>query len=586
MLWSPAVAYRACYHCELLFDVDDATPGGGMPCPQCGQPLEAYQPPDEQALESELYGEEDDEAEAQQSTLLGESLAAPASASIVATHAFDGLSSGVREQLAARQASLSSEMGQARPTAQVPTPVPLSNAQAEALENKTRILDISGNQAAIEAMVASSQSSSISSMGSMASMPTLPAPEPMQPMTIDRSSPAPSPTASQAARFALASADDSGRHTRMLDLAGPPKAPTFSPVGTPPPMVRVDPPAMMEPIVVPVAPRATVPPPPEPRRLTPPVGTPRAPTPVAVQSAARAPAARAPAASGGRKTGLIIGVVAVVVLGGGAAAFFLTREKTVAPPPSETAAPGSPAPAGVTGDKLAAALADSQAELPRTKGGDPIMSDAPFLVGGPEGLSTSFGGVPGLPSLTLPDPQIERDASGEWVKPLKNMLTGNLGANPGRLVMALDYRTDARTAIRLAYSAHKAGFRQFGLGVDRGAEGRGSFAFTVQPAGVPVPTGGAMVISVGSISVKVDAQDAAGATLSDGVAVSHKEGTRPDLDGVVARIETILAANPGVKRALIYPNPEMTMEQLANVVERVSSHNGKSLFSEVSLAIR
>jgi hypothetical protein len=586
----PAVAYRACYHCELLFDVDDS-PSGGMPCPQCGQPLEPYTPPDEQALESELYGEE---AEAQQSTLLGEAVPAPVNPAIVATHAFDGLSSAVREQLAARQASLSSEMAQARPTAQVPTPAPqLDQLPGGKGPNATRILDVSGNQAAIEAMVADVRP------------PVMDEPEPQRTMAIDTSaSPLAPPTASQEARFGNVSDKVSGRHTRIegipvLDAPVPP--PTFSPVDTPPPVKRPEPPPPLEPIGPPApSPRATQPPPrttqPPPRasgdiRRTasmPAVGVPQptlAPAPVST-------AARAPAGSGSKK-GLIIGLVAFVLLGGGgAAAFFLTRDKTPAAPVGEPAAEPSGAPgstaAEATGDKLATALGDAQAELPRAKGGDPIMSDAPFLVGGPEGLSTSFGGVPGLPSLTLPEPQIDKDAGGEWVKPLKSMLEGNLGGNPGRLVMALDYRADARTAIRLVYSAHKAGFRQFGLGVDRGGDGRASLAFTLQPSGVPLPTGGAMIISVGSISVKVDAQDANGTVLSDGVAVPHKDagGTRPDLDGVVARIQTILAAQPSVKRALIYPNPEMTMEQLASVVDRVSSLNGKPLFSEVSLAIR
>lgn len=579
------MAYRACYHCELLFDVDDTT-SGGMPCPQCGQPLEPYTPPDEQALESELYGEE---VEAQQSTLLGEAVPAPVNPAIVATHAFDGLSSAVREQLAARQASLSSEMAQARPTAQVPTPAPLMDQLPGGKgPNATRILDISGNQSVIEAMVAD------------VNPPVLDEPEPQRTMAIDTSGSALSPTASQEARFGNAPAKASGRHTRIegiaiLDVPAP--APTFSPVDTPPPVKRPEAPPPLEPIAQP-APRTTQPPPrstqPPPRatgdiRRTanmPAVGVSQ-PTPAPVSSAARAPA------GGGSKKGLIIGVVAVLLLGGGGtAAYLLTRDRGgVAPavdtPAEPSGAPGSAA-AEATGDKLAAALGDAQAELPRAKGGDAIMSDAPFLVGGPEGLSTSFGGVPGLPSLTLPEPQIDRDAGGEWVKPLKSMLEGNLGANPGRLVMALDYRADARTAIRLVYSAHKAGFRQFGLGVDRAPDGRASLAFTLQPSGVPLPTGGAMIISVGSISVKVDAQDANGTVLSDGVAVPHKDagGTRPDLDGVVARIQTILAAQPTVKRALIYPNPEMTMEQLASVVDRVSSLNGKPLFSEVSLAIR
>jgi hypothetical protein len=297
-------------------------------------------------------------------------------------------------------------------------------------------------------------------------------------------------------------------------------------------------------------------------------------------------AARTPAPSGGSSKLVVILIAALVVLGGGGAAvwYFVLRKPPAPPVETPVEAPKS---AEAPADKLSAAMADSQAELPPATSGESIKPDAPFLVGGPEGLTTSFGGVPGLPSLTLPDPQIDKDAGGEWVKPLKAMFEGSLGANPGRLLMAIDYRADARTVVRLAYSGYKAGFRQFSLGVDRGTDGRGSLPFTIQPAGAPLPPEGAMVVSVGSISVKVDAQDAAGTMLSDGVAVPHKEpGAKPDVDAVAARIETLLKAHPGIKRALVYPNPEMTMEVLAGVLDRVSSNKGKALFSEVSLAIR
>jgi hypothetical protein len=581
-----------------------------MPCPQCGQPLEAYQPPDEGALESELYGE----AEAQQSTLLGESVPAPVNPAIVATHAFDGLSQAVRDQLAARQASLSSEMAQARPTAQVPTPVPQVGQIAQLGQfdpaapagggkgpNATRILDISANQDAIDALVAASDP-----------VPAPVAAADQRTMALDVSSvdlgplpsgplappPGPAPTASGTGPRFDASAKASGRHTRIEGLAiadmpiGPPP-PVVSPVETPPPVARVEPPPPLQPIGGP-PPRGTLPPSVsgDPRRTSAmPAVSVGGPTPAGPVESVRVTSAAVPRRAGS-KTPLIIALTVVVLGGGAAAAYFLTRGGTPAVPSGDGQTNGSggavasAAPSGKAADPLAAALGDAQAELPRAQGGEPLDDGIAFLVGGPEGLSTSFGGVPGLPSLTLPEPQIDRDQGGEWVKPLEALLKGNRGPDQSRLNLALDQGADARTAIRIAYSAHRAGFREFGLVVDRGGDGRGALPFSVQPSGAALPAGGAMVVSVGSISVKVDAQDANGTQLSDGVAVPHKDGTKPDLDAVVTRIETILAAQPGVKRALVYPNPEMTLEQLAGVVDRVSAKSGKRLFADVSLAIR
>lgn len=596
MLSSGAVAYRACYHCELLFDVDDTTSAEAMPCPQCGQPLEAYQPPDENALESELYGE----AEAQQSTLLGESVPAPVNPAIVATHAFDGLSQAVRDQLAARQASLSSEMAQARPTAQVPTPAPQGGPIGQVGPmgggkgpNATRILDISANQAEIDAMVAGAEPEL---------KPVAAADQRTMALDVSAADLGPPPAAppavtatGTASRFDTP-AKASGRHTRIeglpiADAPIGPSAPVVSPVETPPPVARVEPPPPLQPIGGPPT-RSTVAPPAQGdarRTSAMPAVKVGGPTPAGPSGAVSAGGASASRRSGG-KAPLVIALSVVVLGGGAAAAYFLTRGGSPAVAPGEATGAGgavaSAASSAKPADPLAAALGDAQAELPAATGGEPLDEGVAFLVGGPEGLSTSFGGVPGLPSLTLPEPQIDRDSGGEWVKPLEALLKGNRGPDQSRLDLALDEGADARTAVRITYSAHRAGFREFGLVVDREGKGRVALPFSLQPAGGTLPASGAMVISVGSISVKVDAQDANGTQLSDGVAVPHKDGTKPDLDGVVARIEAILSAQPGVKRALVYPNPEMTIGQLAGVVDRVSAKNGKRLFADVSLAIR
>ena len=574
------MAYKACYHCELLFDVDDVGPNEVMPCPQCGQALEPYQPADERAFDNALYPEAEPEGQQDNSSLIGDAVPAPVNAAIVATHAFDGLSSSVREQLAVRQANLSSEMAQARPTAQAPTPFPGDAQDSGKGENRTRILDVTDAKDKIDAMVASAAAGA--------------------------------PTADVENRFG-SQVSSGSRNTRIegVPILGVPVAPpAFSAVETPPPLVRNEPPPPLEPIGPNAPRRQTQPPPVEASRRTqampalavmppPAASTPRSPTgrnqPVAITPIPQPdevsdvrPAGRQ-GSGGGGKGKLIAIVAAVVVLGGGGTAAFLLTRHPSAPvvAPTDTPTPTSDAPHSdaPSADPFTAALADAQAELPRAKVGDGIKEGAAFVAGGPEGLSTSFGAVPGLPSVTLPEPQIDRDAGGEWVKPLKGLLESNVGGNPGRLTLALDFHVDAKTCLRLVYSGFKGGFRQFGLGVDRGPEGHGQLAFSLTPKGTPLPAEGAIMVSVGSISVKADVQDATGAIVSDGIAVPHKDpGARPDLDALQTRIDALLKAHPAVKRVIVYPNPEMSLEQLAAVVERVGP--GGNHIPEVSIGLR
>jgi hypothetical protein len=179
-----------------------------------------------------------------------------------------------------------------------------------------------------------------------------------------------------------------------------------------------------------------------------------------------------------------------------------------------------------------------------------------------------------------------------------NVARGGLGQSPtangsgfGGAVFNLNGTVQAVFTTLAGNTAPQGGGALFSLG-DNGVATQAGPALPSTPARVTLKnsilsdsTGG-----TADFVQRAHASDGSsvGTVLSDGVAVPHKDagGTRPDLDGVVARIQTILAAQPSVKRALIYPNPEMTMEQLASVVDRVSSLNGKPLFSEVSLAIR
>ncbi|MCA9547046.1 MAG: hypothetical protein KC613_21740, partial [Myxococcales bacterium] len=78
------MAYRACFQCELLFEVDAGDLAANLTCPQCGRPVEPYDP-------------EDEELEAPEATVTVEpGQLSELDPAIVKTMAFDGLSDAVK----------------------------------------------------------------------------------------------------------------------------------------------------------------------------------------------------------------------------------------------------------------------------------------------------------------------------------------------------------------------------------------------------------------------------------------------------------------------------------------------------------
>lgn len=98
------MAYKACFRCELLFEVDEASADRDVACPQCGGPLDDYEPD-----EDDLAGDAQPSVE----------MPAQGDSGIVATRAFDGLAAAVREQLAARKARIDAVSD---PVPEVPAP--------------------------------------------------------------------------------------------------------------------------------------------------------------------------------------------------------------------------------------------------------------------------------------------------------------------------------------------------------------------------------------------------------------------------------------------------------------------------------
>ena len=508
-----SVAYTACYHCELLFEVDDVPTEPAMPCPQCGQALDPYEPDPEAApgLDSE-----------------------PPPPSILATQTFGDLAQSVRDKLAVAPPPAAVPRANAavsRANAAVPranAAVPRANAvvdlsppgAARGGQRGTKVLDIHAAQSELDALAAGA----------------------------------------------------------MEETGLSPAVPARSATLTPPPVKRAEAPLALEPIGGSRAQRSIGPP------STPPIGPPSAPPIGPPHETGHAPSASELPPRKSRLPMIIGGLGALAMLGM-VTAFFLRRGGDGVPAPASAAGPPSAAATQGVG-LLSQSLADALAELPEARVGLEIDPAMPWLAAGPEGLSTSFGAVPGVPAITVPSAQVEKTAGGsEFVRPLKTLLVAHDAQGP-RLLFALDKNADARTLMRFAAAGHEAGFRKPALAISRDGS-PAMLPFEVYDPTTPPPSTGLVQISIGSLTLKADALDAQGAVQSFGTPIRHKDpGAKPDLDALTTRLDSLKVSNADVKRAVVWANPEMTVTDLARVLERVYSGGGKARFAEIALAIR
>lgn len=497
------MAYQACYACQLLFEVDDAASGAAMPCPQCGAPLEAYTP----EVEAEVVDASVDVAAVD---------LASTPASIVATHAFDGLSAAVREELAARQAS------------------PERAAKARG----TKVLDLNRPGGASDLLE-----------GADAAV------EPPPTAEVPRHRPA-------AGLNSSVFADDSvpvevppkRAPQRDADTANAPARRTQS-------MPALD-----------VSARSAV----EPRI---------APVPVAFNDTGAPLSGRGGLSQTTRLA--LVGAGALALVAGGLWAVRGPSPEVSTGGAAPTAASAAlSAPAQAEAARMVQTLSDALGELPAARGGEPLPKGMfVWVAGGPEGLSGSFGGVPGLPSANIPANQIDVDPLGEGIKSLATQL-GGLAGKGERLGLALHRKVTTRTLLLFAMSAYRAGFREVGLVVER-PDGPGWLPLGVHPSVSPLPATGAISVSLGSMMVKADSLGADGKPTSDGVGVPHKEGSnRPDLAALDARLDTLQRSAPAVRNAIVYGNPDMALDELCTVLERVLGTVDKGRFASVSLGVR
>jgi hypothetical protein len=300
------------------------------------------------------------------------------------------------------------------------------------------------------------------------------------------------------------------------------------------------------------------------------------------------PARRAPARSGGAgRVVLLILALALVGAGGGAAIWWFGLRK----PAPEAKADDTPPPAEkepTWDEKLSKVLEDGQATLP-TVAAEVPLAEQPFVAGGPEALGTSAGVVPGLPSVKINEPLVESDGGGEWVRTLKAALDPIAGGQSS-LALALDASVPARTLTRMAYSGFKAGFRKFGLVVNKqGTPGaRAVLPFTLHLPETTLPKEGAVVVRIGRLGLIVVVQGPDGAQLSaERTTIPRKDADNSlDLKALGERLDALHTAHPDVKAAVVYPNDDLTLDTLAQVMNQVRRGASKDRFPDLAVSTR
>ncbi len=468
------MAYKACFQCELLFEVDPRS-GQTSPCPTCGGPLEDYEPSHDELAEADF----DEPAH---------TAALDADPGIVSTLAVEGLAAAVKARAAA----------DARP---VPAPVPVPTPSAPPAPTPPEARPKYGQPPA-------RRRTKIAPVDALAG----------ELQTVDDQPPVPAP------------------------LRTPTPAPAPSPAPSPAPVPARPAPAVAQPARVAVSPA-----PPPAARATPPVAL---------------------GSGGPSKKPLFVAAALALLVVGGVGAWFATRGDSP-PPPAEIPEPDRPA----WPEPLKTALGEGSAMVPVVAGAD-ALAEGPFLAGGPEGLTGSFGPVLGLASTTIPDPLVRTDDGGEWVDALRAALERAAVDRGAPLAFAFDGSVPSRTLLRLAYAAQKAGHGKLALVVGReeisGELGGIPLAVTTDP----LPD--AVHVRVGRLGFRVEAPG------REPTRVERTDADALDLVGLAKQLDGLGGAETGVVHAI----GDLPLNQLAAVLSVMRGSPEKPRLRALALALK
>ena len=601
------MAYRACYRCELVFDVGDGEQNATCSCPECGHPLEEY--------DREITEEPDDDfgiSEPTEALITDGSVPGPPPPSsahqrfspftgsaddsvnrsaarnhpppeemvgIGGTSRLEGLPAAVKREVARR--------GSDAPSSGSAFDSPLDNRKPSSSDDRPPRQDAGNALFAPTGRPLAPQA---------ITLPTLPAQPPAQAKNRSMGVDGQAGRSSLAARsHAHADEEQPGRSTRILDLSVADDLSLDASSDSTSLLQGLAPTETLQPgvdfVVAPTEPGSRAQPTGDddsiPGRGR--FGEPREGArhdPLGEVDGALRPVARSANGSGSKrwlKIGLIV-VGALGALGAAVTAIVWVVNGDVSKDP----APAAPAEPRVLSwsERLEQVLDESGIALPVVRGSKPL-SESPYVAGGPDGLTTSMGPVPGLPSVLVPPPLVQSDKVGKWVGPLKSSL-GRVAKGPkSLLLLAIDGSTRTEVVSQFAYSGHKAGIRRFGLVVGRQEENaKGHLPVTLKLPGSPLPANGAVVVRVGKLGFHVTVQSADGASVSKGdPIVPRRVGTHQlDMKGLGDRLVALARDFPSVSYVVLYARSDLPVDTLAALISRIRT-SAIERFEGVALAL-
>ena len=535
--------YKACYNCELLFEVDSAA--AEMSCTECGDALVDYAPD-----ASELEQLHDEAAEGETIMLAADQVASPVSSGVVATMAIEGLAAKLRA---------AAEQGQGAdailPARRVEPPM-MSQPKTEPL----RITDPSPRSVQpvqaqpVQAQPVHAQPAQAKPIGGAAdNRPTFESGQSRATKMLDVSALDPAEWGAQ---------DAPGPDLPAPALPGPALPGPALPGPALPAMEPINTPSMQHPSRV------------QSGQMQP-IGQ----TPRGVPAQAGFATRRQKKKKG--KAGLLIAIVVFIgAAGGGVAAWYLTKDKGSQPQPASVP---SAAPPQTFDGTLTQTLKDASVRLPKVSHAE-ALPEIPYLVGGMEGLVFSAGQVPGLASARLTSSVIGTEDGHEFVRPVRAAFE-RVGLSNGSMGFAFDRKLAARDVLRFALSAQLAGAGTTGFVVVQG-EGFGRVNFSLQIGALGEIPDGVLVVRVGKLGFHVTVKDAAGTVISAGEpSIGLRDDRGLDLNALGARLDELVNAHAAVRTGVVYPSAEMPHEDLVAIIARLVRGAEGPRFPDVRIAL-
>lgn len=632
---------QACYHCNLLFDVD---PGTYDPrCLQCSQPLVIYDGADQSWL-----GEDDEPTGLQQDKLDANWMDGPAPGA-------DSMSStrlvGVLDlPLPGEQQGGHGDDVRTRMLAPVDVAPPAPPPAQPAGDERTRMLSpidailpsprpaparppaederTSMFQPVQDVSLGSTQGGSVgpnlhgsfddsdASTRMFSPVDVAPGPRPPArpaPRPAARPTPQPIPRAQTAPPMPPSAPHRPAPAPQPISRPAPAQeepAPTASlPISTPPAMPQ---PPAARPTPQPPAPKPPVSGPPV---SGPPASEPPTPEPPAELHAPLEEDEGAPDALGAlvaeqtpppalygprtrprrRRSPLFSLMVLVVVLASvGGVVVTVMRDDPYGNQKKPTDAPADPAMQVATEeveDELSGAVKTAGVALVTSRAAVDLES-GPYLLAGEQSLATSFGMIPGLPSAKISQTALGKDRDGLWVKPALTPLQKAVSdPSQATLLIGVDRDRQASLLKALAYTGHKAGYDRLSLMVRKadGSEAPGQIPFSVFVKGTSLPTAGIARVNIDrrGIIAQVYSRDGEKLTEGDGLLPRLADGERRlDLDGLDVALETLVAAHPQVRQAIITFDDDTPIADVVEIFTRLRSGSTRDRFTALSMIAR